>query len=122
MRKTLLAFFIVLGMGMAIVGMSTGQNLGSKITEPETSVERPIIISDIEPLKPLEEAQVQFYHRKHVTELKDVGCKVCHSYDAQKNRLDFQYPRERKEDNKRVLINAYHNSCLGCHNERLEKG
>ena len=122
MRKKLLAFFIVLGMGMVIVGMSTGQNVRSKITEPETSVERPIIISDIEPLKALEEERVQFYHGKHATKLKDVGCRVCHPYDAQKNRFDFRYPRERKEDNKRVLINAYHNSCLGCHNERLEKG
>jgi|LQYC01.1.fsa_nt_gi hypothetical protein len=122
MREKLLAFFIVLGIGMFIVGMGNGQNVRSKVTEPETPAERPIIISDIEPLKPLEEARVQFYHKKHVAKLKDAGCKTCHSYDAQKNQFDFQYPKDREKDNKRALINAYHNSCLGCHNERLVQG
>ena len=122
MRKKLFAFFLVLGVGMGIVGMSAGKNLGSKVAEPEKSVEQPIFISDIEPLKPLEEERVQFYHGKHVRALEDEGCKACHSYNAQKNRFDFRYPRERKGGNKRALINTYHNSCIGCHNERLGKG
>ena len=107
---------------MSIVLIGNGQNVWSKITAPEIPTERPIIISDIELLKPIEEAQVQFYHLKHATILKDAGCNACHPYDGQKNRFNFQYPKERKEDNKRALINAYHNSCLGCHNERLGKG
>jgi len=122
MGKKRITSFIIFGISIIIFGIGFGHNLWSKIIEPQKTTERPIIISDIAPLKPLEEERVWFYHQKHTTELEASGCKVCHSYDTQKSRFDFRYPKNRPENDRRDLIETYHNSCIGCHRERLSKG
>ena len=120
MKKTLLALIAVIGIATSLLfgGM---KHIHSEVNEKESEIERPILISAIEKLRELEEARVQFYHAKHVTTLEKEGCVVCHSQD-EKGRFNFQFPKTRNEKSKRSLMNSYHDSCLGCHNERLETG
>lgn len=84
-------------------------------------VERPIFITVPEIFEELERAPVKFYHDKHAITLKEEGCDVCHPKDEKEN-LIFTYPKERDEKNQEDLMNAYHDNCIGCHNERLEAG
>ncbi|MFH0813478.1 MAG: cytochrome c3 family protein, partial [Pseudomonadota bacterium] len=120
MKKKLLALFTLTGIGVIIFLLGTSKNIWSGVPAPQQAPERPIVISDIEPLKKLQEPQVTFYHAKHVTALEKEGCVACHPQD-EKGRFEFQYPKTRNVKGKRSLMNAYHTSCLGCHQERAQK-
>ncbi len=118
MKKTLFAcLFIVAGAGVILLfGEIT--ELHSGVKKLERSVEYSVVISDVAPLKELEEVPVRFYHDKHVSALEEEGCGACHRQDSNKNFL-FTYPRERVETSRRALMDSYHDSCIGCHDARL---
>jgi hypothetical protein len=118
MRNKLVAFITVIGIVVFLWGMVN--RLHSEEASTAKSPERPLVISDVEPLKKLQEPLVKFYHGKHVAALEKEGCVACHPQD-EKSRFEFHYPKVRNVKNKRSLMNAYHSSCIGCHNERAQK-
>ena len=89
--------------------------------ETETLVERPILITIPEIFGEIERPPVKFYHDKHAIALEDDGCNVCHPKD-EKEKLLFTFPKERDEKSEDALMNSYHDSCIGCHNEKLDVG
>lgn len=117
MKKTpLVCLFIVIGFGMF--------TLWGGMTELYSGVavkDYPIAVTDVAPLDTLEEVPVSFYHDKHVNALQEEGCESCHGRDAEGKYL-FTYPPGRNEQSRRSLMNAYHDSCIGCHDDRLDAG
>lgn len=83
--------------------------------------ERHIFISVPEIFEELDRAPVKFYHDKHTSALEPEGCEVCHPQDKEK-KFDFSYPKIRDEKDKDALMNAFHDDCIGCHNEKAQEG
>ena len=125
MSKKLFAFIFVIGIA-AIVFLfgATGSTTTEKPTTEPISP-RPIVISDIEPFKNLQEPAVTFYHEKHTAALKEEGCGECHPYEKKDaettERFNFIFPKERNAASRRALLDSYHNECVGCHTKRLEE-
>ena len=91
--------------------------------ETENGVEQAIMVTIPEIFEEIERPPVKFYHGKHTVALEEEeeGCNVCHPKDEEDNLL-FTFPRERDEKSKDALMNSYHDSCIGCHNEKSEAG
>lgn len=87
----------------------------------EEPVERFIFISIPDAFEDLDRAPVKFYHDKHALALEKEGCEKCHPRD-EKNKFFFTFPKERDESNKDALMNGYHDSCIGCHQEMTDAG
>ena len=90
----------------------------------EKLIEIPIFISDTDVFEKMERPPVQFPHEKHSIALKEDGCGICHPRDEKKKgRFVFKYPKtENKEIDEQSLMDAYHDNCIGCHEERAAEG
>lgn len=69
----------------------------------------------------VERPLVEFQHRKHTEALGQEGCGACHPRDNQ-NRYRPVLARDTEPADRDGLIDAYHQSCIGCHQERLDRG
>ncbi len=87
----------------------------------EKGVERYIFVTIPEIFEEIERPPVKFYHDKHTAALEEEGCDVCHPKDEE-DKLLFTFPKDRDDGSKDTRMNSYHDSCIGCHNERLEEG
>ena len=125
MSKKLFAFIFIISIGTIIFLFGVTWSTPTEKLTPETVNYRPIVISDIDPFKKLEEPAVTFYHEKHVAALKEEGCGECHPYEKKAGEktghFNFIFPKERDETSRRALLNSYHDSCIGCHTTRLEE-
>ena len=121
MTKKLFALIVLVGIGIILFFSGEKKPIWSQVEggEPEPGIERPMLISNIALFRRLDEPRVTFYHAKHVAALEQEGCVSCHPQDEE-GRFDFQFPKVRNEESKRSLMNSYHDSCLGCHNERAK--
>ena len=117
MKKTpLVCLFIVIGVGIfVLLGAMTELYSGVAVND------YPIVVTDVAPLNTLEEVPISFYHDKHVRALEEEGCESCHGRNAEGKYL-FTYPPGRDETSRRSLMDAYHDSCIGCHDDRLAAG
>jgi len=62
--------------------------------------------------------EVNFDHEKHSRALGETSCRTCHA-DNQGKGLIFTFPKNLPEtDDEEILMNAWHNACIACHNER----
>ncbi len=68
----------------------------------------------------LERAPVAFPHDRHTRALQAEGCTECHPRD-EKSVL-FTFPKQRDNSDADSLMNAFHDSCIGCHNEQAANG
>lgn len=117
MKKALfVCLFIVIGAGIVVL-CGEVEMLHSGVE----GIEYPIAVTDVAPLNSLEEVPVSFYHDKHVNALKEEGCQSCHGQNPEGKYL-FTYPPGRDETSRRSLMNSYHDSCIGCHDDRLAGG
>ena len=69
----------------------------------------------------LKRPPVKFDHDKHTRELKSEGCGVCHETNDSRE-LVFSFPKDRDETRPRLLMDSFHDSCVGCHTERTKQG
>jgi hypothetical protein len=69
---------------------------------------------------PLERPVVQFDHAKHTSALEREGCSRCHHEKDEKltPKLSLTVGVTTRDD----LVDAYHDSCMACHKERLQAG
>ena len=147
MKKRWLAFTIVAGVGICLLLFGTAslrsQEEGAEGTiEPlkieendiettthsvsekgkmEEEVERAILVTIPEIFEDIERPPVTFYHDKHTAALEEEGCDGCHPKDEE-GKILFDFPKEKDETSEDALMNAYHDSCVGCHNEKSEAG
>jgi len=63
---------------------------------------------------------VEFDHKAHTEALEAEGCEACHRIDD-KGVLIPLLKSGLEIDNRDDLIDAFHDSCMGCHRERLEE-
>ena len=63
---------------------------------------------------------VEFDHKAHTEALEAEGCEACHRIDD-KGVLIQLLKSGLEIDNRDDLIDDFHNSCMGCHRERLEE-
>jgi len=126
-KKRWLAFAGILCAVMLVVMMGrTGTLRSEEQQEPGVTkkadgpVERPVFISVPEIFEALERAPVLFKHDTHAIELEAEGCEVCHP--TRDGKVLFTYPKERDETSRDALMNAFHDACIGCHNERSAEG
>jgi hypothetical protein len=61
----------------------------------------------------LERAPVPFNHDKHTEALKPEGCQQCHPTGA------FTFPKVRDERTAKTWMNSQHDTCIGCHKQRI---
>jgi len=80
--------------GASVIPLSLPENLG----EPD----RPI---------------VEFPHDSHVAALENEGCQACHPSGAD-GALSFDFERSEAPGSKDALMELYHDSCMGCHEQR----
>ena len=85
------------------------------------TAERPIFMGDIDGFEELERPPVEFYHDKHTIALKKEGCGACHPQGESDNFI-FRYPKLIDDRTEQGLMNAYHESCVGCHREISKAG
>jgi len=83
--------------------------------------ERVRFISVPEIFKELDRPPVKFNHDKHARTLEKDGCTLCHPKDKDEKLL-FTFPKERDESTKEALMNAYHDACVDCHQEKGDAG
>ncbi len=83
--------------------------------------ERARFISVPEIFKDLDRPPVKFNHDKHARTLEKDGCTLCHPRDTDEKLL-FTFPKERDESDKDALMNAYHDTCVDCHQEKVDAG
>ena len=83
--------------------------------------ERTRFISVPEIFKELDRPPVKFNHDKHARTLEKDGCTLCHPKDKDEKLL-FTFPKERDESDKDALMNAYHDACVDCHQEKADAG
>ena len=62
---------------------------------------------------------VEFDHKAHTEALEAEGCEACHRIDD-KGVLIPLLKSGLEIDNCDDLIDAFHDSCMGCHRERLD--
>lgn len=116
---------LLLGVGAGIflllVFFSINPNrLGSE-TKSQNSfniIEKPILLSLANKFKETERPPVKFFHDKHTNSLT---CEACHPTDDRGN-LNYIFPKIKDEKNKKSLMNAYHESCIGCHQKFIQEG
>lgn len=122
MSKKLLIFIVLIGICTCCFFLfgETG-NIWSEEDRTGSAVERPIFISDTAMFKELERPPVEFYHDRHTVALEKEGCGACHPQD-EKGRFIFKYPKGRDDKTEQGLMNSYHDSCIGCHNEISKAG
>ncbi len=87
----------------------------------EELADRSVFISIPEIFKDLKRPPVKFNHDKHSRALEKEGCDKCHPRDN-KEKLVFEFPKGREDKDQEDLMNLYHETCMGCHNERMEQG
>jgi hypothetical protein len=92
---------------------------GSKQPGDEELAERAIFISIPDTFEDLDRAPVKFYHDKHALAFEKEGCEKCHPRDEE-NKFLFTFPKERDEGDRDALMNGYHDSCIGCHQEMTD--
>ena len=63
---------------------------------------------------------VEFDHKAHTEALEAEGCEACHRID-EKGVLIPSMKSGLEIDNRDDLIDAFHDSCVGCHRERSEE-
>ena len=99
-----------------------GQDLSAvKQAEGAYPSEQPIYVTISTVFQDLKRPPVKFYHDRHARALGAEGCEACHQKDAL-GRLIYSFPKERNTRTHETLMNSYHNSCIGCHNERRAAG
>ena len=71
----------------------------------------------------LKRPPVRFDHDRHTEAMKSEaeGCGLCHETDDSRN-LVFSFPKDRDETKPRLLMDSFHDSCVGCHTERAKEG
>jgi len=68
----------------------------------------------------LKRSNVTFDHEKHTRALKENSCRTCHP-DNPQGGLVFTFPKDLPDTaDVETLMNAWHNACIDCHNERID--
>ncbi len=123
MKKKFNVFMLATGIGVCFFLLLGEMGAIRSEEKVKKSVEPPIAISGADSFKKLERPLVQFYHDRHTVALEKEGCGVCHPQDEEdEESFVFEYPKKRDEKNKKTLMDSYHESCIGCHNQRAKKG
>jgi len=73
-----------------------------------------------EALGAMQRPPVEFNHAAHTTALKVEGCAACHTLDEAGFHPGFAATAGL--DDRNELTDAYHDTCIGCHDERLDSG
>jgi hypothetical protein len=68
----------------------------------------------------MERPPVEFDHKAHTDALEVEGCETCHRID-EKGVLIPRLASGLEIDNRDDLIDAFHDSCMGCHRERSDE-
>src|SRR4030042_6247822 len=79
-----------------------------------------LLISHTEIFGRLERPRVLFDHRKHAEALKKEGCKACHPAVTEEDLL-FEFPFKPEKKDKDWVMNAYHEKCITCHQNNLDR-
>ena len=82
---------------------------------------RPFRLVGPDVLQPLERPAVWFDHERHTAALEEEseGCATCHpTGDA--GELLFTYPDVPVEQDGDAFMNAFHDGCVGCHQQRID--
>jgi predicted metal-binding protein len=110
------------------VGHSTGRQPADNATgfpaapapHAQQPAERTMFMPLADAFGDLERPPVRFNHDKHTRALEPQGCETCHPKGSS-NRFDFTFPKgwDAKADDRQGLMNLVHDSCVGCHTQRI---
>jgi hypothetical protein len=100
--------------------------LSAVAVAPKTAPENPgradvITIDGLSAFGPLERPAVLFFHDKHTDALAKLNqdCTACH--ETLEKGLSQKFKRV-KETNKKVVMDIYHDQCIGCHEDIRKQG
>ncbi len=94
---------------------------------PLPKPEDKISIAHTEIFGVLERPQVIFDHKKHTEAFKKEGgkiwegCDTCHPLNKEKDLIIFDFPKKVEKEDKKSVMNAYHDECIGCHKKRSQE-
>jgi hypothetical protein len=109
-RSTLLAA------SLTIVAVATIAAAADRDTEARSITPATVVMQLPDARGAMERPRVEFNHSAHTTALKQEGCEVCHAIDDGKitPKLAATVNLTDRDD----LIDAFHDTCTGCHQER----
>lgn len=87
--------------------------------EPPTRTVPPatIVMEFPEAFGEMQRPAVEFDHSAHTEALAPLSCETCHRLDEQ-GELSPRLASTFEIDDRRELVDAYHDACIGCHHER----
>jgi hypothetical protein len=88
---------------------------GLRILAPST-----VVMALPETALPMERARVEFDHAAHTSALEERGCEECHSITEDGLQPNLKATSDIADRER--LVDAYHETCMGCHKERDEEG
>ena len=120
-RKILVLLFFVAAAGL-VVFFGWSRDVSSFATSGKSEEKRgnQLLISHTEIFGRLERPKVLFDHRKHSEALKKEGCKACHPAVTEEDLL-FEFPFNVAKKDKDSIMNAYHEKCITCHQNNLDR-
>lgn len=122
MKKILIAITLLAGCAVGAGLLTAAPPTGTLPGDNETRLrERTILISLPALFAELERPPVRFPHERHARELEPEGCTVCHPVTGN-HTLQFTYPKETGAETRSSLTEAFHDSCIGCHETRAATG
>jgi hypothetical protein len=90
---------------------SASEQIPRQISPATVTMQFPAAFGD------LQRPAVEFDHKAHTEALETEGCEACHRIDD-KGVLIPKLASGLEADSRDDLIDAFHNSCMGCHRER----
>jgi hypothetical protein len=120
-RKILVLLFFVAAAGLVVFfGWSRDVSSSATSGKFEEKTGNQFLISHAEIFGRLERPKVLFDHRKHSEALKKEGCKACHPAVTEED-LFFEFPFKPAKKDKDSMMNAYHEKCITCHQNNLDR-
>ena len=114
MNRTTLLLLLLITVASGSILCASEQTQRS-LTPATVSMEFPAVFGE------MQRPPVEFDHRAHTEALGPASCETCHLLDEQ-GVLTPRMVSELEIDNREDLIDALHDTCMSCHNERAAEG
>jgi len=109
-----------LATGLVLIGFAPGAPAVAAESSPRGIPPATVVMQFPEELGAMQRPAVEFDHAAHTETLKAEGCEKCHTIDDKGLTPALTVVLNLSERER--LIDVYHNTCMGCHEQRAVEG